>query len=178
MNQETENNISFIDAQNLHLGTQSEGWQVDFERFRIYLKEKYKVTEAYYFLGFLDENQQELYKNLQKAGFIVMFREHHANMIGKKKGNVDVDIVFEMMRKLVDEDDFEKIVLVSGDGDYIKPVKYLIEKKRLKKILFPNTKYSSLYKQIPKDYWVNLGISDVRKKIEYKKNRCSYVFLR
>lgn len=173
MNQETENNISFIDAQNLHLGTQDEGWQVNFERFRVYLKEKYKVSEAYYFLGFLDENQQELYKNLQKAGFIVMFREHHANMIGKKKGNVDVDIVFEMMRKLVDKDDFEKIVLVSGDGDYIKPVKYLIEKKRLKKILFPNKKHSSLYRKIRATYGVTLSQPDVRKKIEYKKKRCS-----
>jgi uncharacterized LabA/DUF88 family protein len=34
-------------------------------------------------------------------------------MKGKKKGNVDVDIVFEIMRRLIDEDDFEKIVLVT-----------------------------------------------------------------
>ena len=45
-----------------------------------------------------------------------------------------------------DANDFDKIVLVTGDGDYIKMVKYLIEKRRIKKMLFPNSKYSSLYK--------------------------------
>lgn len=65
-----------------------------------------------------------------------------------KKGNVDVDIVFESMHRLLEEDDFGKIVLVTGDGDYIKLVKYLVEKGRLEKILFPNGKYSSLYKSI------------------------------
>ncbi len=50
------------------------------------------------------------------------------------------------MHRLLEEDDFDQMVLVTGDGDYIKTVKYLIEKKRLKKILFPNQAYSSLYK--------------------------------
>ncbi|NVP17394.1 NYN domain-containing protein [Candidatus Gracilibacteria bacterium] len=88
---------------------------------------------------------------MQKAGFILEFREHHSAMSGKKKGNVDVDIVFQIMRRLIEEDDFDKIVLVTGDGDYIKLVKYLIEKARLKKILFPNKMFSSLYRKIQKD---------------------------
>ena len=87
-------NIAFIDAQNLHLGTNSENWTIDFKRFRIYLKDKFHVDEAYFFLWFLDEEQQKLYKNVQKAGFIVEFREHTSHMKGKKKWNVDVDIVF------------------------------------------------------------------------------------
>jgi uncharacterized LabA/DUF88 family protein len=56
------------------------------------------------------------------------------------------------MHRLIEEDDFDKIVLVTGDGDYIKLVKYLIEKARLKKILFPNNKYSSLYKPLKDKY--------------------------
>jgi uncharacterized LabA/DUF88 family protein len=59
-----------------------------------------------------------------------------------------VDIVFEVMRRLIDEMDFDKIILVSGDGDYIKMVKYLIEKNILKKVLFPNKHFSSLYNPI------------------------------
>jgi uncharacterized LabA/DUF88 family protein len=50
------------------------------------------------------------------------------------------------MHRLLEENDFDKIVLVTGDGDYIKTVNYLIEIDRLEKILFPNNKYSSLYK--------------------------------
>jgi uncharacterized LabA/DUF88 family protein len=112
-----------------------------------------------------------LYTNLQDAGFIVMFREHTSNMKWKKKWNVDVDICFEMMKNYSDNPDFDKIVLVTWDWDYIKPVKYLIEKWKFKKILFPNKKYSSLYKQLQPHYWLTLSLPDVRKKIEYKKKR-------
>ena len=80
-----ENNIALIDGQNLHLGTTSAGWKVDFARFRIYLRDKFSVTEAYIFLGFLDETNQKMYRKIQKAGFILEFREHNQNMKGKKK---------------------------------------------------------------------------------------------
>ncbi|MCH2189117.1 NYN domain-containing protein [Candidatus Gracilibacteria bacterium] len=167
-----ENNIAFIDAQNLHLGTTSENWKVDFSKLKLYLEKKYHVKESYFFLGFIDENQQEMYRKIQKAGFIIEFREHSTHLKGKKKGNVDVDIVFEVMKRLIDDEkDFDKIVLVSGDGDYIKLVKYLIGKNFFKKVLFPNNKYSSLYKQIKTEYRQNLSL--IKHKIEYKKERCS-----
>jgi uncharacterized LabA/DUF88 family protein len=89
-------------------------------------------------------------------------------MKGRKKGNVDVDIVFEIMHRLLEEDDFDQIVLVTGDGDYIKAVKYLIEKNRLKKILFPNREYSSLYKPFKDLYGMNLSEERVRELIKFK----------
>jgi uncharacterized LabA/DUF88 family protein len=55
-----------------------------------------------------------LYSNLQEAGYILIFREHNKNFKGLKKGNVDTDIVFEIMKSLI-EKDFNKVVLVSGD---------------------------------------------------------------
>jgi len=165
-----ENNIAFIDAQNLHLWTQTENWKIDFKRFRIYLKEKFKVDEAYFFLWFINDDHQTMYRKIQKAGFILEFRDHNSNMLWKKKWNVDVDIVYQIMHRLLEEDDFNKIVLVSWDGDYIKLVKYLIRKDRLNKILFPNKNFSSLYRKIQPKYWLNLSIKDVRKKFEYKKN--------
>lgn len=163
-----EHNIAFVDGQNLHLGITAEGWKLDFKKFRIYLQEKYQVDEAYFFLWFLNEDHQDLYRKLQKSGFILEFREHNAEMLGKKKWNVDVDIVFEIMKTLKDEQDFDNILLVSGDGDYIKVVKYLIQEKALKKILFPNKKFSSLYKAIATDYGANISLPDIRKKLEYK----------
>jgi len=165
-----EKNIAFIDAQNLHLWTQTENWKIDFKRFRIYLKEKFKVNEAYFFLWFINDDNQTMYRKIQKAGFILEFRDHNSNMLWKKKWNVDVDIVYQIMHRLLEEDDFNKIVLVSWDGDYIKLVKYLIRKDRLNKILFPNKNFSSLYRKIQPKYWLNLSIKDVRKKFEYKKN--------
>lgn len=89
-----------------------------------------------FYLGKLSEDEQDLYTRLQRSGFILVFREHSSDMKWKKKWNVDVDIVFEIMKRIIEEKDFDKIVLVSWDGDYIKLVKYLISKDLLKKILF------------------------------------------
>ena len=149
-------NLAFIDGQNLHMGTMSadESWSVDLKKFRIYLKEKYGVMHAYYFLGFINESYQDLYDEIQEAGFVLKFREHNTAMLGKKKGNVDSDIIFTIMKKLYRQDEFDKIVLVSGDGDYKMLTDFLMEEKRLAKILFPNKKYaSSLYKKLGSEYF-------------------------
>lgn len=147
-------NYAFVDGQNLHLGTLENGWGVDYLKLRTYLAEKYNVVEAHYFLGFVSNQEQDLYTNLQKAGFILDFREHSSALRGKKKGNVDCDIVFSVMKKLVEKEDFDKVIIVSGDGDYIKLVDYLVKKDKFEKILFPNEKFaSSLYKKLGSEYY-------------------------
>lgn len=76
-------------------------------------------------------------------------------------------------KNIAEKEEFNKIVLVSSDEDYIKLVKYLIEKNLLKKILFPNKKYSSLYKEMKSNYGINISLPDIRGKIEYKKKGVS-----
>jgi len=151
-----ENNIAFIDGQNLYLGTtkSEKSWIVDLNKFRIYLDKKYKVGKAYYFLGCVNEEFQDLYDEIQEAGFILKFREHNTVMLGKKKGNVDSDIIFSVMKRLYQKEDFDKVVLVSGDGDYRMLVDFLIGESKFKKILFPDRKFaSSLYKKITGKYY-------------------------
>ena len=161
-------NLAFIDGQNLHLGTIQDNWKIDLKKFRIYLKDKYHIAEAYYFLGYISEEEQDLYNNLQKSGFIVLFKEHSPALKGTKKGNVDTDIVFEIMKNLIDNKDFDKVVLVSGDGDYKKVVDYLIRKNRFKKILFPNKKFaSSLYKNLGAEFFDYL--MNIKTYIEWHK---------
>jgi uncharacterized LabA/DUF88 family protein len=167
-------NIAYIDGQNLHMGTaKSEPfWRIDLARFRTYLQKKYRVERAYYYLGFVQDGEsiEEIYEEIQSAGFILVFRQHNSAMLGKKKGNVDSDIIFSAMKRLYKNEDFEKIVLVSGDGDYKMLVDFLIEEKRFEKILFPNKKFaSSLYKSIGAEYFGHLSDSGVREKIEKKK---------
>lgn len=170
-------NLAFIDGQNLYMGTAKREigpWKIDLMRFRVYLKEKYDVSKAYYFLGFVQEKNQELYEEIQKAGFILVFREHNPAMIGKKKGNVDSDIIFQIMKKMYKKEDFDKIILVSGDGDYKLLVDFLIEENRFKKILFPNKKFaSSLYKEIGSEYYDYLENGDIKSKIGVQKEKGS-----
>lgn len=163
-------NYCYIDGQNLHLGTTTanESWRVDLYKFRVYLREKYQVEKAFYYLGYVQEGAdiEHLYEDIQNAGFILVFRQHTSAMIGKKKGNVDSDIIFSVMKRLQKDQDFDKIVLVSGDGDYKMLIDYLIEESKLEKILFPNRKFrSSLYKQIGAPYFAYLDDRDVKKKI-------------
>jgi uncharacterized LabA/DUF88 family protein len=169
MKNENENNFAFIDGQNLHMGTKSEdpSWIIDFVKFREYLRKKYNISQAYYFLGFVIDDKSDLYDKIQEAGFILKFREHNSAMLGKKKGNVDSDIIFSVMRKIYKKEPFDKIVLVSGDGDYRMLVDFLIEENKFKKILFPNKKFaSSLYKKITRVYFDYLA--NIKQKIEFK----------
>jgi uncharacterized LabA/DUF88 family protein len=172
-----ENNLAFVDGQNLHFGTSKcsscaeklkkelklmkcedcvcgNAWKVDLAKFRVFLAENYNVNEAYYFIGHLQEKHDEMYQNIQKAGFIIVFREHHQSAKSIKKGNVDTDIVFEVMKKIIDNQEFDKVVLISSDGDYKKLVKFLISKNKFRKILFPNKKFaSSLYNELGSEFF-------------------------
>lgn len=161
-------NIAFIDGQNLYMGTKScsPSWEVDLSKLKTYLEKKYNVSEVYYFLGYVQDENEELYDEIQKAGLILKFREHNSAMLGMKKGNVDSDIVFHVMKKLYKKDDFDKVVLISGDGDYRMLVDFLIEEGRFEKVLFPNRQYaSSLYKKLGRKYFAHLEDKDIKKKI-------------
>jgi uncharacterized LabA/DUF88 family protein len=168
-------NYCFIDGQNLHLGTtQSRNkWKVDLLKFRVYLRQKYNVDKAFYHLGYVQEGaeMERLYENIQSAGFILVFRQHHEAMIGTKKGNVDSDIIFTIMKRIYLKEKFDNVVLVTGDGDYKMLVDFLIEINRLEKIVFPDSqRYSSLYKRIDMKYRSSLNEKDVMRKIELTKN--------
>lgn len=121
------------------MGTKSLGWSIDVFRLRIYLKEKYEVTEAYWFVGFLPENQK-FYELLQKAGFIVVFKEIARTGDGKPKGNVDVDLTLYAMAK---REEYEGAVIVTSDGDFGVLVKHLKEAGKLRAVLSPNREHTS-----------------------------------
>lgn len=160
-------NYAFIDGQNLYINNQQDLWSIDLYKFRTYLREKYKVTKAYYFLGVASDENQGLYELIQDAGFILVFRKHTSNMTGKKKGNVDTDIVYSIFSKLLDDKKLTGIVLVSGDGDYFKTVKYLVEHDLFVKLLAPNKhSISSLYRVFTPRFVAFFDEEDVRKKIE------------
>lgn len=161
-------NAAFIDGQNLHWGTKEYGWAVDHKKLRFYLFRKYKITEAYYFMGYIKESEQDLYTKLREAGYILMFREHSEALRGNKKGNVDNDIIFEIMKRLVEKSPIKNIFIISGDGDYKRLVDFLIGREVFGKILFPNRKFaSSLYQGLEGQYFDYLETDDIRMKIEY-----------
>jgi len=86
---------------------------------------------------------------------------------GKRKGSVDTTIIFSVMEKMYEKEDFNKIIIVAGDGDYKILVDFLIKKERFKKILFPSKESaSSLYKELGSEYFDYLDKESIRVKIK------------
>ena len=127
------NNYAFIDAQNVHTGIKSLGWKLDWQKFRVYLKEKYSINVAYLFIGFLPLNQ-DLYTDLQKAGYVLVFKPVIFDKAGKPKGNCDADLV---LHTLLEKDKYDRAVIVTSDGDFYSLVKYLHENNKLEMVLSP-----------------------------------------
>ena len=143
-----ENNYAFIDGQNVHLGVKELGWLLDFRRFRVYLADKYRVKKAYIFIGFIEGNQ-EIYRFLQEAGYILILKPVLIPKDGKPKGNVDADLV---LRAMIDYPSYDHAVIITSDGDFYSLVDYLYNQGKLKIVLSPNkAKCSILLRQKAKE---------------------------
>lgn len=133
------NNYAFIDSQNVHKGIQSLGWDMDWKKFRVYLKDKYKVVQAYMFLGFMPD-RQTLYEYLQSCGFVLIFKPLIYSDTGSVKGNCDADLVLHTILKI---NDYDKAVIVTSDGDFYSLVGHLKENNKLEMVLSPYVKTCS-----------------------------------
>lgn len=163
-------NYAFIDSQNLNLGVRTMGWRIDYKKFRLYLKNKYNVDRAFMFIG-LVANNQALYTQLQAAGFILIFKptiRYFENGKQTVKGNVDAELVLHAAA--IEYADYDKALIVSGDGDFACLVQFLEDKGKLLHIVTPNNKYSKLLRPYSK-YIVE--ISQLRGSLEYKKTGIS-----
>ena len=147
-------NYAFIDSQNLNLGIQRAGWKLDWKKFRVFLKDKYNIENAYMFIGYLPENE-DLYNQMHEAGYLVALKptlemfataEEQAREDKDKpptKGNVDAELVMFVMKELPN---YDKAIIVSGDGDFYSLIEYLKDRKKLLHIMTPNWRYSTLLK--------------------------------
>jgi len=144
---EKETIYAFIDSQNLNLAIRDTGWHLDFTRFLVYLQDKYKVKKAFLFIGYVAGNEA-LYTSLQKAGYIVIFKPTLEYKKGKErftKGNVDAELVLHSM---IEYPNYDKAIIVSGDGDFYCLIEYLEKQKKLKYLLIPNPrKFSALLRK-------------------------------
>ena len=160
------NNYAFIDGQNLNLGIQDLGWKLDFQRFRVYLKEKYNVSTAFYFLGKMEENN-ELYEALQNAGYVLIYKEVLTDPFGKTKGNIDAELVLQAM---VEYKNYNKAIIVSGDGDFACLVTYLDSKRKLERVIVPNMyRFSSLLKKAAGTRLDSMN--ELKRELSYRYNR-------
>jgi len=140
--QKEQNNYAFIDWANLHKGTEELGWSLDYARFRVWLSEKYGITKAYLFLGFIPW-EQNFYSQLTEAGFVLVHKDLAYGDKGKIKANCDADLI---LRAVVDyyEHRFDRAVIVSSDGDFASTISFLRGKDAFFTLISPHSKCSYL----------------------------------
>lgn len=150
---------AFIDSQNLNLGVRNDikkngvvvyqGWKLDFKKLYIYLKTKYSVSKAFLFIGKVP-GREDLYASLARYGYQLEFKPTlqyvDENNAPQTKGNVDAELVLHTM---IEYNNYDKAIIVSGDGDYFCLVEYLEQNGKLQHLMIPN-KYQ--YSRLLKDY--------------------------
>jgi len=163
MRKAKQNNYAFIDSQNLNLAIKGCGWNLDFKKFYIYLKHKYRVNRVFLFIGYISENKK-LYSFLKRIGYCLVYKPVIGQANGFVKGNVDAELVLHTM---LEYKNFDKAIIVSGDGDFYCLIEQLIKDKKLLMVGVPNKKrYSALLRKFSKYHFY---INHLRKKFEYKK---------
>ncbi len=128
-------NVAYIDGANLHNGARNLSWSFDYKRFRVWLRDKYSIEQAYLFIGMMPKYAQ-LYTKLQEQGYTLIFKNVIYDGGGKAKGNCDTDIVVAAMQDAY-ENKFDAAVLVSSDGDYAPLVKFLLAKGKMLAVISP-----------------------------------------
>lgn len=175
--QKKETVYAFIDSQNLNLGTQKNvsrmvkgrrrviyrGWKLDFNKFRKYLTDKFRVSKAFLFIGYMEENQK-LYDALTEWGYTLVYKPTVTDRDGKAKGNVDAELVLHASK--IQYSNYDKAVIVSGDGDFFCLHEDLEKEGKLLKIILPNRHSESSLLDIFQDKKV--FIDREKKKLAYK----------
>lgn len=150
---------AFIDSQNLNVTVQKLGWKMDWHKLRVFLEEKFGVTKAFMFIGYVPEFES-MYVQLHDTGYAVVLKptfdmtkpRPELSEDGDKKekgenekpvkGNIDADLVLWAMKEIKN---YDKAIIISGDGDFYTLVEYLEEEGKLLKLLTPSGHYSNLY---------------------------------
>jgi uncharacterized LabA/DUF88 family protein len=129
-------------------------------------KSAVRVADKRRFLGkcsYIATNQS-LYISLQNYGYILVFKPTLVLPSGRPKGNVDAELVLHAM---IEYPNYEKAVIVAGDGDYYCLVDYLRKRDKLLRLIIPDQyKYSSLLRKfVPQIVFMN----NLRHKLERRE---------
>ena len=163
--------FAFVDASNLFYGGEkSLGWKIDYKKLLNYLKNKYKISKAFYFGGVeiyrfnFDYLKNETVPILELENYLIDVLKNRGNKLNeaellllgrhlqrirfylklgkfgyelhlkpvklydqddgttKRKANCDVDMTFYLMKE---KNNFDRMVILSGDGDFLPVLRYL-----------------------------------------------------
>ena len=96
------------------------------------------------------------YKKLETFGYDLMLKpvKTYVDDDGtmRRKANCDVDMAFHLMR---DRDQFEQVVVLSGDGDFLPVLKFLRSQNRVVRIMARGLRTAREIKQFAGDKFLD-----------------------
>ncbi len=125
----------YIDGNNLHRAAKELGFEIDYKKFRGWLRQKYNPTSVYLFIGLVPD-RVKFYEHLQECGFLLVFKQT-ITVNGSVKGNCDAELVLKTVSDFYTKS-FIQCILITGDGDFGCLVEFLKENKAIQTLLSPN----------------------------------------
>jgi len=143
------NNFAFIDGANLHLTYEYLDWKLDYQKLRNYLKNKFEVIVAYYFIGNIKENQ-DIYTTLESYDYTLKLKNPSPYTTEEEdcpycKKVITPEIIrhksdcdsFLTLQVMSDFSIYNKAVLITSDGDFDNLVKKLLVQDKLRMVFTP-----------------------------------------
>lgn len=177
-----------IDASNLKYYLKEKGWRIDWRRFKTYLANLYEEIRIIYYEGirskasFFDfkpnaalqdfikskDAKSQFFKDLKTIGYKVVSKVisrvyDHTDGTMKHKCNFDVEITINAIDQM---DTYDEFILCSGDGDFVKLLKYLKGHRKKTIVVAPKKRLSDILAKTANRV---IFLEDVRTEIEGKQ---------
>ncbi|NEQ35076.1 MAG: NYN domain-containing protein [Okeania sp. SIO3I5] len=122
----------FVDGNNMFYAQQKNGWFFDPRRVLEYFnRPEVKLINAFWYTGLKDPQDQRGFRDaLISLGYTVrtkILKEYYDDVSGRysQKANLDIEIVVDMFNTV---DQYDEVVLFSGDGDFERAIELLRSK--------------------------------------------------
>ena len=117
----------FVDGNNyFYLRKKNLGWSIDFRKLIEHYGKMGDVVDAFYYSAIdMSRPLNSFFMALPHSGFALVSKP--LKTIGNdgdayQKGNLDVEIVMDLLTTI---DNYDMAVLISGDGDFARPLEFL-----------------------------------------------------
>ena len=117
----------FVDVQNIYYTTRDHfGRSFNYRSFWDQIQSEHKIIKANaYAIDKGDQKQQKFQYALKTIGFNIKLKPYISRMDGSTKGDWDVGITIDILDSA---EEVDKIILLSGDGDFDLLVQKVIDK--------------------------------------------------
>jgi uncharacterized LabA/DUF88 family protein len=155
--------VLFVDEANLYLAARKNGWGIDWVRFLQYARHQYGVVQAFLYEGIptarslrasnpgipegdvdrIRRKKHQHFRQLRTAGYTVRHKPV-STIDSMNKCNFDVELAIDAVDQCASCD---VCVIASGDGDFVRLVRFLRGKGKEVHIIGPKRSSKNLRKE-------------------------------